>query len=169
MVAVSFMIVVPFMGRSAALDGVHRGGDAGPMEYTARRHEIEAFYRVYLQTCNEHRFDDLGEFVAADVVVNGEPRGLEGYVAGLRSVIRGFPDYHWELRHLVVDDEWFAAHLATSGTHRGPLLGVPATGRTAGTHEYAVYRTAAGRIAELWGTADDLALRTQLLTADGIG
>lgn len=136
------------------------------MDHAARRREIEAFYRDYLRTNNEHRFEDLGAFVATDVVVNGEPRGLAGYVAGLRSVVRGLPDYHWELRHLVVDDEWFAAHLATTGTHRGPLLGLAATGRTAGTHEFAVYRISDGRIAELWGTADDLALRTQLIGDD---
>lgn len=27
------------------------------------RTELEAFYRRYIQCCNEHRFDDLGEFV----------------------------------------------------------------------------------------------------------
>ncbi|RIQ35653.1 ester cyclase [Jiangella rhizosphaerae] len=137
------------------------------MDHSTRRSEVEAFYRDYLRVCNDHRFEDLGPFVADDVVVNGEPRGLDGYGAALRSVIRGFPDYHWDLRHLVVDDEWFAAHLATTGTHRGPLLGLEPTGRTAGTHEFAVYRTSGGRIAEVWGTADDLALRARLLDDGG--
>ena len=27
------------------------------------RAELEAFYRRYLQRCNEHRFGELGEFV----------------------------------------------------------------------------------------------------------
>jgi hypothetical protein len=30
---------------------------------------MEEVYRRYLRTCNEHRFDDLGEFVHADVAL----------------------------------------------------------------------------------------------------
>lgn len=38
--------------------------------------ELEAFYRRYLQRCNEHRFDELGEFVERNVEVNGERLGF---------------------------------------------------------------------------------------------
>jgi predicted ester cyclase len=54
--------------------------------------ELRAFYRHYIDRCNAHLFDDLSEFVAEDVEVNGEPRGLGGYVAGLRAVVEAFPD-----------------------------------------------------------------------------
>ena len=63
---------------------------------------------------------------------------------------------------LLVDRPWIAAHFADTGTHRGPLLGVAATGRSVSTQEFAFYRVDAGRIAEVWGTADDLRLVQQL-------
>ena len=77
-------------------------------------------------------------------------------------VVRAFPDYHWELRRLVVDPPWIAAHLADTGTHRGPFLGVPATGRTVSTPEFAFYRIDADRIAEVWGSAFGVHLLQQI-------
>ena len=123
---------------------------------------LAAFYRRYNACCNEHRFDDLAEFVAPDVVIDGIERDLDAYAEALRAIIRAFPDYRWELRHLLVDPPWIAAHFADTGTHRGPLLGVPATGRPVSTQEFAFYRVDAGRIAEVWGTADNLRLLQQL-------
>jgi predicted ester cyclase len=117
---------------------------------TAHRAQMGDFYRRYLQRCNSHRFGELGEFVAADVQVNGEPQGLSGYAAGLDVVISAFPDYHWDLRRLLIDGSWLAAQLADTGTHLGAFLGVPATGRTVKTDELAFYRISGGKITEVW-------------------
>jgi aspartyl-tRNA synthetase len=77
-------------------------------------------------------------------------------------VVAAFPDYRWELRHLLVDAPWLAAHFTDTGTHRGSFLGVPASGRSVSTQEFAFYRVDAGRIVEVWVTADDLHLLQQL-------
>jgi predicted ester cyclase len=110
------------------------------------RAEREAFYRRYLQRCNEHRFDDLGGFVAGDVEVNGARMGLRGYADGLAGVVAACPDYHWDLRHLLVDGDWLGAHLVGTGT--------TATGRRVHMPEFAMYRLAGDRIAEVWGDLD---------------
>jgi predicted ester cyclase len=114
---------------------------------------LAAFYRRYNECCNAHRFDDLAEFVAPDVVINGTDRGLAAYTEGLSVVTRAFPDYRWELRHLLADPPWIAVHLADTGTHRGTFLDVPATGRSVSTQEFAFYRVEDERIAEVWGNA----------------
>ncbi len=124
--------------------------------------DLETLYRRYNRLCNAHRFDRLGEFVAPDVEVNGEVQGLQAYVRGLESVVRAFPDYRWDLRHLLVAGAWVSAHFIDTGTHQDTFLGVPATGRTVSTQEFAIYRFAAGRIAEVWVTADNLRLLDQL-------
>lgn len=124
--------------------------------------DLEIFYRRYLSRCNDHRFAELGEFVAEDVVVNEEEHGLDTYVAGLWAVVAAFPDYHWELRHLSVEDPWIFAHFTDTGTHQGEFLGVPATGRTVTTQEFSVYRVADGKISEVWVTADNLRVLNQL-------
>ena len=74
-----------------------------------------AFYRRYNACCNEHRFEDLAQFVAPDVAINGSDRGRDMYAESLRSVVRAFPDYRWELRHLLVEPPCFAVHLAHTG------------------------------------------------------
>jgi predicted ester cyclase len=126
------------------------------------RDGVEAFYREYLAACNAHEFDRLGDYVSADVHVNGARQSLDAYVGGLREVVRAFPDYRWELRDLLIEGDRIAAHFIDTGTHRGDAFGVPATGRSVRTQEFAFYRLAAGRLAEVWVAADNLSLLEQI-------
>jgi predicted ester cyclase len=128
--------------------------------------ELEAFYRDYLRTCNEHRFDDLAPYVAADVEVNGAVQGRVAYAAGLAAVVAAFPDYTWQLQHLLIDGDRIWAHFRDVGTHRGTYRGIAATGREVSTQEFALYRTDAGRIVQVWVTADELSVVTQLTARD---
>jgi predicted ester cyclase len=132
-----------------------------PMD-TASPVALKDFYRRYNQACNEHRFAELEEFVADDVLVDGEPRGLPGYIAALEAVGRAFPDYRWDLQHLLVDESQIAAHFIDTGTHLGRFLDIPATGRSVRVQEFAIYRVEGNKIAEVWGTADNLRLAEQL-------
>jgi predicted ester cyclase len=124
--------------------------------------DLGAFYRRYNACCNAHRFDDVAEFVARDVVIDGTERGVGAYAEELRAVVRAFPDYRWELRRLVVEAPWIAAQFTDTGTHRGAFLGIEATGRSVAVPEFAFYRVDAGRIAEVWGSAFHVHLLDQL-------
>lgn len=132
------------------------------MEHDDHKREIESFYRRYIRRCNDHEFGRLADFVAERVEVNGEVQSLDEYIAGLSAVVRAFPDYRWELRHLLVDGCWISAHFRDTGTHRGPFLGMPATGRAVSTQEFALYRLENDKIVEVWLTADNLLLLDQL-------
>jgi predicted ester cyclase len=124
--------------------------------------DLATWYRRYNEICNNHHFEKLSDYVHEDVQVNGERQGLAGYIAGLSSVVEAFPDYRWELRHLLVDGDWLAAHFEDSGRHEGAFLGAPGSGRRVGTQEFAFYRVDGGLIVEVWVTADDLRLLEQL-------
>src|SRR5215204_1122465 len=124
--------------------------------------ELAKFYRRYNACCNEHRFEDLAGFVARDVAIDGIDRGLDAYTAELRAVVRAFPDYRWQLRRLVVDAPWIAAHFVDTGTHRETFHGVQATACSVAVPEFAFYRVDAGRIAEVWGSAFHVQLIAQL-------
>jgi predicted ester cyclase len=127
------------------------------------RAELMAFYRRYLECCNDRRFEELGEFVHEDVRVNETQQGLDRYVAGLRAVVEAFPDYHWDLRHLLVDGNRLSAHLIDTGTHTSTFLGVPATGRTISVPELAIYRVDSHKIVECWGDLGST-VRDQLIS-----
>jgi predicted ester cyclase len=107
------------------------------------RAELEAFYARYLQRCNEHRFSELAEFVTDDVEVNDGAMGVAGYGEGLQTVVDTFPDFHWELRHLLVEDGWLSARLVDTGSTRD--------GRSITLQEFAMYRIENGKIAAVWG------------------
>ena len=113
---------------------------------------LDSFYRRYIATCNAHRFDALGEFVAEDVEVNDERLGVAAYESGLQAIVDEIPDFHWELRHLLVDGDWLAAHFLDTGTHAP-------TGRRVSVPEFSIYRIEGGKIAEVWG---DLRVLEQL-------
>src|SRR3982750_2302345 len=100
-----------------------------------RRRDLESFYRRYNEGCNDHDFDRLGEFVAGDITVNGNAQTLDDYIAGLRTVTDAFPDYRWDIHHLLIDDCWISAHFHDTGTQEGTYLGVPPSGRTVSTQE----------------------------------
>ncbi|WBQ08216.1 ester cyclase [Kribbella sp. CA-293567] len=84
------------------------------------------FYRRYLQRCNEYRFEELGEFVAEDV--SGSVAGLDHYVTGLRAVVKAFPDYHWDLQHVLVDGDWLSARLISCRRHVDSVTGASRCG-----------------------------------------
>jgi predicted ester cyclase len=115
------------------------------------RADVVAVYERYLACCNEHRFDELGELVSEQVSGSGPVDGLAAYIEGVEAVCTGFPDYHWDLQELVVEENTIAARLIGRGTHTGPFSGIAPTGRRISTQELVIYRVADGRIVRCWG------------------
>ena len=125
-------------------------------------HDVQTWFESYLRVCNRHVFGELEHFVAEDVRVNGREIGRANYLAGLRTLARGFPDYRWTVRQLVINEGWLAVQALGTGTHLGTFLGLAATGRTVRRQEYAWYRIENFMIVELRDTIDRLALLEQL-------
>jgi predicted ester cyclase len=55
--------------------------------------------------------------------------GLDGWRGYRDSIRHGSADLHHEIEELVCEDQRAAARLRYTGTHTGPLLGVPASGK----------------------------------------
>jgi predicted ester cyclase len=90
-------------------------------------------------------------------------RGRDGFIAYAQAVRAAFPDFHNEVRELLIDQGRAAACLEYSGTHRGPILAVAPTDRRI------TYRGAAffwfdeqARIARGWVLGDLVNLLKQL-------
>jgi predicted ester cyclase len=115
------------------------------------RADVAARYERYLTCCNERRFDQLGEFVAEQVSGSGAVDGLVAYIERVKAVSIGFPDYHWELQELVVEENTIAARLIGRGTHTGFFDGIAPTGRKITIQELVIYRFADGKIIQCWG------------------
>jgi predicted ester cyclase len=67
-----------------------------------------------------------------------------------------------EIQQIVADDEFVAFRWTARGTHRGPLLGVRASGRTVSLAGHTLHRVVDGRFHESWVQTDSLGLARQL-------
>ena len=65
--------------------------------------DVTTVHERYLRCCNEHRLDELGEYVSPQVSGSGPAGGLAAYVEGVKAVVTGFPDLQWELLRVVRD------------------------------------------------------------------
>jgi len=108
-------------------------------------------------------FDDL---VTADCVDHDPapgqgsgPGGFRDFYTGLRGA---FPDLHIEPVHLVATEDEVAFAYTVSGTHNGTFLGHPATGKPVSVRGVQIGRFTDGKLAERWGSSDELGMLTQL-------
>jgi len=123
--------------------------------------------RFYEEMWNRWDFGLADELLAEDLVfrgsfgvdVEGRP-AFRDYMALVRS---GFPDFHNEVEDLIVEGNRAAARLTYRGTHLGPALGVPATGRRITYGGAAFFTVRDGLVASVWVLGDLDGLRRQLI------
>jgi len=128
--------------------------------------ENKAIIRRYREAHNKNNLGALDAIVAKEVISHnalpGLPPGLEGGKMAHNIFLASFPDVQAETEHMVAEGdkviEWYAA----TGTHNGPFMGAPATGKKFNIVSVVVYRLANGKIVETWGLNDSTTLMQQL-------
>ena len=65
-----------------------------------------------------------------------------------------FPDLKVTTDFLVAEGDKVVHHWTATGTHKGELVGIPATGKQIEMTGIAIVRIAGGKIAELWMESD---------------
>ena len=118
--------------------------------------------------------DDLsrGDEAVADEIIHpdfldhtnppGMQQGVEGHKAIARLFRAAFPDLEWRIDDLIAEGDKVVARTTMRGTHRGEFFGIPPTGKAVTMNGVHVLRIAEGKIAEHWGSNDDLGLLQQL-------
>ena len=103
------------------------------MPTTTLRARREAVVREHMESENRHEFDvtlrtfahPRYELIATGEVYDGE-EAVRGYYAASRAA---FPDQRNEVRAMHHADDAVVVEFDLMGTHRGPLRGIPPTGR----------------------------------------
>jgi steroid delta-isomerase-like uncharacterized protein len=90
------------------------------------------------------------------------PEGPEALRAMGTMIRAAAPDWHSDLEVLVAEGDQVVERFTASGTHRGELLGVRATGKTLVLSGINMYRVEEDRITEMWSQFDVLTLFRQL-------
>jgi steroid delta-isomerase-like uncharacterized protein len=123
--------------------------------------------RLVLEVFRDHALSLVDEFVAEDFVDHSLPPDVPPNREGFRQVVgamqRAFPDLSYTIENEVAEGDLVAQRLRGKGTLRGEFMGMPATGKSAVWQEMHLHRfNSEGKLAEHWGTSDDLGMLMQL-------
>lgn len=88
--------------------------------------------------------------------------GLDGLKGAIQMLHLAFPDLQVRVEDLVVSGDTVWGRMRATGTHQGPFMGRPATGRPMAIDIIDICRFADGKIVEHWGVPDRLTLLQQL-------
>jgi aspartyl-tRNA synthetase len=121
---------------------------------TSEAAENRSLYESYLECCNAHDVDGMASFYTSTIKVNDVAMDPASVAAQFPPLFSAFPDWHWEMRHLVADGDYIALHFTVTGTHRGSFQGIKATGRRVTTVEFTLYRVEGDKFAEVWDLTD---------------
>lgn len=118
------------------------------------------------QVLNRADIDNAGQFVWEDVIeevpLPGQGPGLKGLQDVLRGMKAGFPDIHWTIEEQMTDGDRVMSRFVWTGTHRGPFLGIPPTGRKVSVWGVVIDRLLDGRIKQTRIIMDTLGLMAQM-------
>jgi len=93
---------------------------------------------------------------------SGELHGVEGHrqlVIGYRTA---FPDLHFDLDGIAAEGDWVVTRWTSTGTHKGDLGPIPATGKTTKGLGMNWQRLVDGKVVEEYSIWDALGMFQQL-------
>ena len=116
---------------------------------------------------NAGDIDGFGRQLADDFVEHNENPGVpptkDGVVQYFRILLAAFPDIRMDVQDSFASGEKAVARLRVSGTHKGELMGIPATGKRVSVDLIDITRFGDDGLArEHWGVVDQLAMMQQL-------
>ena len=90
------------------------------------------------------------------------PPNVEGVKGAIVSLRTPFPDLKLTIEEIIAREDKTWARITARGTHQGPFMGRPPTGKSSVIAVIDVCRFETGKIVEHWGVADRLSLMGQL-------
>ena len=131
----------------------------------AIRHAIEHFN----DAANREAYFELYDENCALRGYEGVEPGLAGIKQFYRQFWVAFPDVQLTAEEMIAEDDRVACRFTFRATHRGELMGVPATGKRVTVNGMTILRFAAGRCIERWSQADFLSMLRQFGVAPQAG
>jgi steroid delta-isomerase-like uncharacterized protein len=130
--------------------------------------------RIYEELWDARRLEVADELVAEGAVnydtgLLPHPFGPEEMKGTVRMVTAAFPDNRHEVEDLFAEGDQVMTRVRLTGTHEGPFMGIPPTGRRIEVGEIHVYRLRDGKAVEHRVGRDDLGAMRQLgVIADAV-
>ena len=133
---------------------------------TTQSENKELLRNFYEEVFNQHNVDAAAKFIAKDAVSHrglpGMPKGLERAKQRLSMYFAAFPDIKITVEDMVAEGDKVVARYTMSGTHKGGLMGIAATGKKVSITGIEIIRVSAGKLVEHWGASDGLGMMRQV-------
>ena len=124
--------------------------------------------RWFKEVWNEGREATIDELFAKDCVAYGlgegeaEVRGPAEFKSFFHNLQGSLPDIQIHIQDIIAEDDKVMVRVLLEGTHSGPGLGVPPTGRPVRVAGIVVVRISKGQLVEGWNSWDQLGLLRQI-------
>jgi steroid delta-isomerase-like uncharacterized protein len=118
----------------------------------------------------QHYLATVDELFSADFVNHSGPpdlRGPQSVREFFTMMFAAFPDMHFTVRQQIAEGDKVLTHKTFHGTHRGPFMGIPATGKEVSIDVMDILTVRDGKIREHWTVSDMLGMLQQLGVAPG--
>jgi len=89
-------------------------------------------------------------------------QGIDAYKQFLSMYLTASPDLHFTIEDQMAEGDKVVTRYTAGGTHLGPFMGIPPTGKQVTATGMSIIRVANGKIVEEWANGDDLGLLQQL-------
>jgi predicted ester cyclase len=132
---------------------------AGDNKRLARRALEEIYANGDLELIDELIHPDFADHDPAHPDLPTGPESVRDTVRNLHGM---FSELRFEIEDEIAEGDRVVQRVTMSGRHTGPLMGREATNRTFAVRHVNIWRIADGKIADHWGSRDDLGLLNQL-------
>ena len=88
--------------------------------------------------------------------------GRDNYRGGVAMFYSAFPDLTCTIRDQIAEGDKVVTRLSWKGTHRGELMGIPATGKEVNFDMIAIHRIVDAKVVEGWVNFDAMGMMQQL-------
>ena len=122
---------------------------------------LEAFTEDFW---NNHNMAGFDKYFSSDFINHNAnvDMNAEQYKGLCQAFFTAFPDLHVTTNYLVAEGDKVVKRWTAHSTHKGELMGIPATGKRIVVTGIEMFRIADGKIAELWACMDNLGMFQQL-------
>ena len=118
------------------------------------------------EVINKHDQSALPRYLSADAIDHaapaGFPQGQQGAAMMFGMYWGAFPTIRYDFHDMIAERDRVVVRAQLTGTHDGPFMGMPATGKPISVELLEMLRCADGMIVEHWGGIQDLSLFMQL-------
>ena len=126
----------------------------------------ELSHRLLDEVWNKRNMDVIDELISPDFVIHDpnytSGKGPEEYKKFVHTYLTAFPDTALTVQDQVADGSTVATRWTATGTHQGPLNGIPVSGCRVTIEGVSFSKVVDGKFVESWNNWDSLGILRQI-------